>query len=39
VQLDLLAQPPLEPHAVAEADNQHPQHQLGVGCPLKSGPP
>src|ERR1700732_4497793 len=30
VQLDLLAQPPLKANAVAVANDQHPDHQLGV---------
>ena len=30
VQLDLLAQPPLKAYAVAVANDQHPDHQLGV---------
>src|ERR1700688_4254695 len=30
VQLDLLAQPPFKANAVAVANDQHPDHQLGV---------
>jgi hypothetical protein len=28
--VDLLAEPPLRPNAEAVADNQHPDHQLGI---------
>ena len=30
VEVNLLAQPPLEADAVAVADNQHPDHKLGI---------
>src|SRR5262245_19265225 len=30
MQLDLLAQPSLKPNAVAVADEQHPEHELGI---------
>src|SRR5204862_5687614 len=30
VKRNLLAKPPLETHAVAVADDQHPEHELGV---------
>jgi hypothetical protein len=30
IEMDFIAQPPFRPDAHAVADNQHPQHQVGI---------